>query len=117
MPATALDSLAARRRRAATSDVLDTEAGDGDESGTRVPARELEASERRERLRSKLRLLSDAHRTVLVLRDLEGLSYDEIAATTATPLGSVKGRLHRARAELADLLRRNTYDWGLPREG
>jgi RNA polymerase sigma-70 factor (ECF subfamily) len=112
----ALDFLSARRRRAAMSDILDAEAGEGEEGGTRVPARELEASERRERLRSKLRLLSDAHRTVLVLRDLEGLSYDEIAQTTGSPLGSVKGRLHRARAELADLLRRNTYDWGLPRE-
>jgi RNA polymerase sigma-70 factor, ECF subfamily len=112
----ALDFLSARRRRAAMSDVLDAEAGEGEERGTRAPARELEASERRERLRSKLRLLSDAHRTVLVLRDLEGLSYDEIAETTDTPLGSVKGRLHRARAELAELLRRNTYDWGLPRE-
>jgi RNA polymerase sigma-70 factor, ECF subfamily len=112
----ALDSLSARRRRAAMSDVIDAEAGENEERGTRVPARELEASERRERLRSKLRLLSDTHRTVLVLRDLEGLSYDEIADTTDTPLGSVKGRLHRARAELADLLRRNAYDWGLPRE-
>jgi RNA polymerase sigma-70 factor (ECF subfamily) len=110
----ALDHLSARRQRAAMNDVLDADAGE--QRGTRVPARELEASERRERLRSKLRLLSDAHRTVLVLRDLEGLSYYEIAETTDTPLGSVKGRLHRARAELADLLRRNTYDWGLPRE-
>jgi DNA-directed RNA polymerase specialized sigma24 family protein len=51
---------------------------------------------------------------VLVLRDLEGLTYDEIATTTGMPLGSVKGRLHRARAELIDALRRNTYDWELP---
>lgn len=112
----ALDSLSARRRRAAMSDVLDPEAGEGEARGTRLPAHQLESSERRERLRSKLRLLSDAHRTVLVLRDLEGLSYHEIAETTDTPLGSVKARLHRARTELADLLRRNTYDWGLPRE-
>jgi RNA polymerase sigma-70 factor (ECF subfamily) len=112
----ALDSLSANRRRAAMSNLLHAEAGEGEERGTRVPARELEVTERRERLRSKLRLLSDVHRTVLVLRDLEGLSYDEIAETTDAPLGSVKGRLHRARAELADLLRRNTYDWGIPRE-
>lgn len=112
----ALDSLSANRRRAAMSNLLHAEADEGEERGTRVPARELEVTERRERLRSKLRLLSDVHRTVLVLRDLEGLSYDEIAETTDAPLGSVKGRLHRARAELADLLRRNTYDWGVPRE-
>ena len=52
---------------------------------------------------------------MLVLRDVEGLSYDEIAAVTQSPLGSVKGRLHRARGELVELLRRNAYDWELPR--
>jgi RNA polymerase sigma-70 factor, ECF subfamily len=49
-----------------------------------------------------------------VLRDIEGLSYEEIAEVTETPLGSVKGRLHRARGELIDILRSNTYDWELP---
>ena len=53
---------------------------------------------------------------MLVLRDVEGLSYDEVAAITETPLGSVKGRLHRARRELIGLLRTNTYDWELPDE-
>jgi RNA polymerase sigma-70 factor, ECF subfamily len=51
---------------------------------------------------------------VLVLRDVAGLSYDEIAEITDTPLGSVKARLHRARGELAEMLRTNTYDWGVP---
>jgi hypothetical protein len=41
------------------------------------------------------------------------------APTTAAlvlevPLGTVKGRLHRARAELIEVLRNNTYDWELP---
>jgi RNA polymerase sigma-70 factor, ECF subfamily len=80
----------------------------------RTPADLLEGDERRQRLESKLRLLATPHRVVLVLRDIEGLAYEEIAAVTETPLGSVKGRLHRARGELIDLLRRNTYDWELP---
>jgi len=88
---------------------------DRDPDYDRMPAESLEEHERRDRLEAKLRLLSAPHRAVLVLRDLEGLSYDEIAEVTDTPLGSVKGRLHRARAELNDLLRRNTYDWELPR--
>jgi len=84
------------------------------EAPPRGPAALLEDDERRERLESKLTLLSTDHRVVLVLRDLEGLSYDEIAAVTDSPLGSVKGRLHRARHELIEILRNNTYDWELP---
>lgn len=80
----------------------------------RTPARDLMDQERRERLAVKLALLRPQHRSVLVLRDIEGMSYDEISEITETPLGSVKGRIFRARAELADLLRNNTYDWELP---
>ena len=82
--------------------------------GPLTPADALEAAERRERLERKLVGLSPAHRTVLVLREIEGLSYEEIAEITDTPLGSVKARLFRARNELADMLRHNTYDWGVP---
>jgi RNA polymerase sigma-70 factor (ECF subfamily) len=84
----------------------------GDTSVT--PAAMLEQRERVRRLEAKIRLLRVEHRSVLVLRDVEGLSYEEIGAATETPIGSVKGRLHRARHELIDLLRRNTYDWELP---
>jgi RNA polymerase sigma-70 factor, ECF subfamily len=79
------------------------------------PVDQLESRERRQRLDKKLKGLAPAHRTVLVLRDIEGLSYEEIARITASPVGSVKGRLHRARSEFIDVLRHNTYDWELPR--
>jgi RNA polymerase sigma-70 factor, ECF subfamily len=101
-----------RQRPAALEDAADEPAAAGE--GARTPAEELEVAERRERLRRKLRLLQPNHRAVLVLRDLEGLSYEEIAEITASPLGSVKGRLHRARGELIEILRKNTYDWELP---
>ena len=81
----------------------------------RGPVSQLESRERRKRLEMKIRLLRPEHRTVLVLRDVEGLSYEEIGEVAEMPLGSVKGRLHRARDELIDLLRRNTYDWELPK--
>jgi RNA polymerase sigma-70 factor (ECF subfamily) len=110
----AIDSLARRRRQAEAEEPEDLEhAPDVEE--TRQPAERLERSERLRRLEGKLELLRLEHRTVLVLRDVEGLSYEEIADVTDMPVGSVKGRLHRARAELIDFLRRNTYDWELPR--
>ncbi len=79
------------------------------------PAEQLERRERRDRLDTKLKGLGRTHRTVLVLRDIEGLSYEEIARVTGAPVGSVKARLHRARGEFIDVLRNNTYDWELPR--
>ena len=105
--------------RGRTTSVADIEAAVPDghrESGTGTPAEALEATERRKRLAQKLRLLQPAHRAVLVLRDLEGLSYEDIAHITGSPLGTVKGRLHRARSELVEILRNNTYEWGLPRD-
>ena len=79
------------------------------------PAEQLERRERLARLDTKIKGLSPGHRTVLVLRDIEGLSYEEIARVTDSPVGSVKARLHRAREEFIDVLRHNTYDWELPR--
>jgi RNA polymerase sigma-70 factor (ECF subfamily) len=112
---TALNAVA--RRRAEPVDEL-PEPGASEPAaaaeGERLPAVRLEREERRRRLELKLRGLRVEHRTVLVLRDVEGLSYEEIAEATGTPIGSVKGRLHRARGELVDALRRNTYDWELP---
>jgi len=79
------------------------------------PAEQLERRERLARLDTKVKGLSPRHRTVLVLRDIEGLSYEEIARVTESPVGTVKARLHRAREEFIDVLRHNTYDWELPR--
>ena len=106
----ALDHLARRRAEPVDPETLDT----GEPSAARPPADRLELRERIERLERKLRGLSPQHRVVLVLRDAEGLTYEEIADITETPLGSVKARLHRARREFVEMLRANTYDWELP---
>ena len=81
----------------------------------REPVSALEESERRERLELKLGELRPEHRAVLVLRDLEGMPYEEIATVTESPVGSVKGRLHRARRELIDIMRANTLRLGAAR--
>ena len=49
--------------------------------------------------------LPPEYRTVVVLADIEGLSYDEIAALAACPVGTVRSRLHRARDALRSALR------------
>jgi RNA polymerase sigma-70 factor (ECF subfamily) len=109
---TALNRLAWARRRPAEA------AGEPRDTADRDPVRQpvaaLEDRERQERLELKLRTLRPEYRSLLVLRDLEGLSYNEIADVLDMPIGSVKGRLHRARGELIELLRKNTYDWELP---
>jgi RNA polymerase sigma-70 factor (ECF subfamily) len=111
----ALDALARSRRDPAPAVADDDSAVAVADAAERRPAESLAARGRRDRLAGKLRQLRGEHRVVLVLRDLEGLSYEEIADVTGTPLGSVKGRLHRARRELIGLLERNTYDCELPR--
>jgi RNA polymerase sigma-70 factor (ECF subfamily) len=50
--------------------------------------------------------LGDEHRVVLVLRDVEDLSYEEIADITGLPVGTVKSRIHRGRSQLASRLER-----------
>jgi RNA polymerase sigma-70 factor (ECF subfamily) len=111
---TALNALS-RKRPEPVGGGEEVHEQDVDESpADRLPARELEELERRRRLEVKLTQLRSEHRVVLVLRDVEGMAYEEIADVTESPLGSVKGRLHRARGEMIEILRNNTYDWELP---
>jgi len=58
------------------------------------------ARERERMLTQALRALSRVYREVVVLRDVEGLSYEEVAATLEISVGTVKSRLSRGRNEL-----------------
>ncbi|MEQ1892598.1 MAG: RNA polymerase sigma factor [Planctomycetota bacterium] len=69
------------------------------------PARALEHDEARAHLAALLARLSPEHRSVLVLRELEELTYEEIAETLAVPVGTVMSRLARAREALVRLAR------------
>lgn len=57
-------------------------------------------------VRAALAGLSPQHRAVLVLRDLDGLPESEVAALLSVPEGTVKSRLHRARAAAREVLSR-----------
>lgn len=67
--------------------------------GARAEAAELGAA-----LCRAIGELDGEHRIVLVLRDLHGLSYEEIAAALDLPLGTVRSRLHRARTAVKERL-------------
>ena len=56
------------------------------------------------RLDSALKKLSDEHRLVVLLHDTEGYKLTEIEELTGTPVGTLKSRLHRARARLREIL-------------
>ena len=75
-------------------------------SGHANPVDELERSELEAALHRAIAELPEERRIVVVLRDLEGLSYEEIAETLGLELGTVRSRLHRARMELKDKLER-----------
>ena len=60
--------------------------------------------EEREKIRRALATLSEPHRAIIMLSDLEGLSYREIAEVLNIPMGTVMSRLHNARRRLRDAL-------------
>ena len=66
---------------------------------------EVRDSEIRMDVKSALSGMSEEFREVIVLREMEGLSYIEIAEVLEIPRGTVESRLHRARAELKGLLK------------
>jgi len=72
--------------------------------GNDNPLRDNERLEKLKRLDVALGQLSDEHRIVVLLHDTEGYKLSEIQALTGVPVGTVKSRLHRARARLREIL-------------
>jgi RNA polymerase sigma-70 factor (ECF subfamily) len=72
--------------------------------GDQDPARDAEQGEDITQLNNALNALSDEHRLVVMLHDCEGYKLTEIQEVTGTPVGTLKSRLHRARARLRELL-------------
>ncbi len=68
------------------------------------PDTALETAQLERRLQKAMESLDESQRILIVLRDIEDLSYDEIAQAVETPVGTVKSRLHRARAAMREYL-------------
>lgn len=98
-----------RRKRRATVSLdghrdADHPAHPPDPSEESRPGAALERSEEAAKLHDALARLSAEHREVLVLKDIDGMKYEEIAEVAGIPIGTVRSRIHRARLELRDLL-------------
>lgn len=70
------------------------------------PATQLEKKERVKLIQRAINELSPGQRTIIILRDIEGLSYEEIGSIIGKRLGTVKSRLSRARLDLNEKLKR-----------
>jgi RNA polymerase sigma-70 factor (ECF subfamily) len=73
---------------------------------TADPQRTAIATERRHALEMSLRMLSEKERAVLVLRDLEGLSTEEVARALGTTEATVRSQVSKARVKVRDFLER-----------
>jgi RNA polymerase sigma-70 factor (ECF subfamily) len=105
---TALDALRWRARH--PIEALDPMPSGGGEpvrevaSATAGPEDIAVRADERRAIERALAALTPEFRAVVVLRDVQGLDYEEVAAVTGVSLGTVKSRLHRARARLRQLL-------------
>jgi RNA polymerase sigma-70 factor (ECF subfamily) len=80
------------------------------------PEQALQSKEEEDAIQQALGKLSREHRSIIVLRDIEGFSYNEIADVLGVSIGTVKSRLARARADLKKSLMRylSVQHLGLP---
>jgi len=106
----AMTFMARNRRKtvAYAGDMADLDALDlrqGDDDAAPNPEQALIAMQDGERLRQAIASLPSPFLETLVMRDVNGLSYREIAEATEAPVGTVMSRLARARASLAKTLR------------
>lgn len=94
-----LDVLAARRHAAVLDDRQPARAGD--------PAAAAEQRHRLQAVTRELAALPPDQRAALVLREFEGLPYEQIAEILDTTIPAIKGRIHRARVSVL----KHTRDW------
>lgn len=108
----AYDLLRARKRRVVVS--WENSFEQGEESASELidesesPLAFAERSELNEAINKGLSSLKEEYRTVLVLADVEGYNYEEIAEIMQWPIGTVKSSLSRGRAKLRDYLLRRS---------
>lgn len=108
-----------RRRRRERSMVVDGEESEElvavarDTTVGNDPHRALEEKDLAAFLRQVIDRLPSELGQAVILRDLQGMSYEEMATNLEIPLGTVKSRINRGRLELAKLLKRRRAEWSV----
>jgi RNA polymerase sigma-70 factor (ECF subfamily) len=107
---TAKNYLLANKRRAPTSTPFDAEEAESFEDGgllqeVSTPENELMSKQVVSVVQATLQQLPEDLRSALTLREIEGLSYEEIAGVMNCPVGTVRSRIFRAREAVAEKLR------------
>ena len=100
-----LDRL--RKRRVANDAGLDPTLGQRQRQATAIefePMRAFDVGQLRSTIADGIRQLSEEHRDVIVMRELEGMSYDAIARRCGCPRGTIMSRLFYARRKLRRIL-------------
>ena len=97
--------LSDRRRRRPATGLAESSAEVAADPIHADPTLPAERAEREAAVQRALLALAPDHRAVVVMKDLEGLRYEEIAEALGIPIGTVRSRLHRARGELREKLR------------
>ncbi|MBY0269569.1 MAG: RNA polymerase sigma factor RpoE [Burkholderiales bacterium] len=107
---TAKNHLVAMGRRAPTSTEMDAEEAESLESGDQLrdlntPENQMMSRQVGDTVNQTLQELPEELRTALTLREIEGLSYEEIAIAMQCPVGTVRSRIFRAREAVAAKLK------------
>lgn len=106
---TCLDELKKAKRKATYSLDEEFETGEG-QLGVEVadtaptPEQRVEGQEIRDAITEAISRLSEEHRQIIILRDINGLTYEEVADILDCSLGTVKSRISRAREQLRKIL-------------
>ena len=107
---TAKNYLMAMGRRAPTSTEVEAEEAEGYEEGEQLrdintPESVLLSNEIAETVNSTIEQLPEELRTAIQMREIEGMSYEDIAKAMDCPIGTVRSRIFRAREAIAERLR------------
>jgi RNA polymerase sigma-70 factor (ECF subfamily) len=107
---TAKNYLVAQGRRAPTTTGFDSEDAENFEDGEQLrdvntPENEMMSKQIATTVNETMDALPEELRTAIVLREIDGLSYEEIAAVMNCPIGTVRSRIFRARETIAERLR------------